>query len=85
MHNPSDNMKGMCLQFYYFMGGQGSAVLKVQIVRGFEKSKDPETYLTLWELETADTKKMKWLKATVKLDDFLAVPFKVGLSRNRSN
>ena len=84
MQNPSDNTNGMCLQFYYFMG-QKSAVLKVQIVRGFEKSKDPETYLTLWALAANKTNRRGWLKATVKLDDFLTVPFKVSVYCNTPN
>ena len=79
MYHPTNNPSEMCLQFYYFMGGTGSVVLDVKIVRGFENSKEPETSLSLWKLETTNTERKEWLKATVKLDEFFTeTSFKVG-------
>ena len=81
MYHPTDKASEMCLQFYYFMGGTGSVVLDVKIVRGFENSKEPETSLSLWKLETGNTKRKEWLKATVKLDEFFTeTSFKVGIN-----
>ena len=79
MYHPTEKTSEMCLQFYYFMGGTGSVELDVKIVRGFENSKEPETSLTLWKLQTGNTKRKEWLGATVKLNEYLTeTSFKVG-------
>ncbi|KAK3773781.1 hypothetical protein RRG08_010991 [Elysia crispata] len=78
MYYPNDDTGKMCLQFYYFMSGKGSVDLNVNVLRGFKDTMEPETSISLWDLKTEETKRKEWLKATVKLDEFLTeVPFKL--------